>query len=113
MKKLILILLLIPALSFAATLPKDENGNTIQAPAPNGELSQTLAVVSTTIDMTSNIWWNLYAPAACKIRLQPTTAKGAYPQFTAPINTNTSRHINRATPFVNFSGCTGGELQRH
>jgi hypothetical protein len=113
MKKLILILLLIPTISFATLLSKDGNGNIVQGAAPDGLLSQTLTINSATIDMSSNLWWGLYAPTACKVRLMPTTAKGAYPTFTAPVNTLTQRYINRNTPFVNFSGCTSGELQRH
>lgn len=112
MKKLIIALLLLPTLAFATLLQKDSNGYVMQGAAPDGTLSQTLTVNSVTIDMSSNLWWGLYAPTACKVRLMPTTAKASYPTFTAPINTLTQRYINKLTPFVNFSGCTNGELQR-
>lgn len=113
MKKLLLLLLLIPNLAFAAPagmMENDSNGRPVQGGAPNGLLSQTLTVASTTVEM--DLWWGMYTSVDCKVRLMPTTDKGGYPQFTAVGGTFTSRLVNRITPFINFSGCTGGELQR-
>lgn len=113
MKKTLFLLLFIPSLAFAAhpgMMENDSNGRPMQGAAPNGLLSQTLTVNSTTIEM--NLWWGMYTPVDCKVRIMPTTAKGSYPQFTALSGTFTSRLVNRLTPFINFSGCTGGELQR-
>lgn len=117
MNRLILgiILCLIPLAAFGARvggLQQDVTTNVVQGPAPNGTLSQILTVASTTVDATGSIWWGLYAPADCKYRLMPTSAKASYPQHTAPGGSLTGRVVNSATPFVNFSGCTGGELQR-
>lgn len=115
MKKLItLFLILIATTAFAnGLLEKDRNGYMVQAFAPDGTLSQTLTVNSIFVDMSDSVYWNLYAPTACKIRITPTAAKGAYPVFTAAANLNTGKAVNRKTPFVNFTGCTDGELQRH
>lgn len=116
MKKFVFLLaLLLSTSAFAAEkgfLERDLNGAAVQGGAPNGLLSQTLTLNPATIDASGSLWWSLYAPVACKVRLMPTSANGAYPQFTAPAGVTTSRYVNRATPFVNFSGCTGGELQR-
>lgn len=115
MKFLAILLVIVPATVFAAgtgMLEKDLNGYAIQGGAPNGELSQTLTVASTTVDGTGSIWWALYAPVDCKVRIMPTTAKSTYPQFTAVGGVLTSRLVNRTTAFINFSGCAGGELQR-
>jgi len=116
MKKFILLLALVAATPALAAetgfLERDHNGAVLQGGAPNGLLSQTLTVYSTTVDGTGSIWWALYPQADCKVRLMPTSAKGSYPQFTAPGTTTTSRLVNKVTPFINFSGCTGGELQR-
>jgi len=94
-------------------LPTTTNGSWIQGPAPNGLLSQFLTVNSTTIDMTNNTWWSIMAPAdGCKYRLLPTTAKAAYPAFTAPTAQAMGKLVNNLTPFANFSGCALAELER-
>lgn len=106
-------LVLVVSAGYAASpLERDADRNVIQGPAPNGLLSQILTVNSTTIDMSKTTWWGLYAPTACKYRLMPTSAKGAYPQFTVPEAQTTSMLVNRNTKFVNYSGCTSGELSR-
>ena len=116
MKKLILLLVLIAATPVVAAetgyLERDYSGTVLQGGAPNGLLSQTLTINSTTIDGTDSIWWSLYPPTDCKVRIMPTSAKGSYTQFTAPVGVSLSRFVNKATPFINFSGCTSGELQR-
>lgn len=115
MKKLIILAVLLVASQVFAEglLQQTENMKDIQGAAPNGYLSQVLTVNSTTIDMSSNLWWGMYAPTACKFRLLPTTAKAAYPAFTMPATTLTGFLVNKNTKFVNFSGCTSGELYRH
>jgi len=116
MKSLFLLLVLAAATSAGAAetgyLERDYSGTVLQGGAPNGLLSQTLTINSTTIDGTNSIWWSLYSPAACKVRLMPTSVTGSYPQFTAPVGVSLSRFVNKVTPFINFSGCTSGELQR-
>ena len=114
MKTLILVILLTASTVFAnGLMEKDRNGNIVQGFAPNGTLSQTLTVNSVFVDMSDSLYWNLYAITACKLRITPTAAKASYPTFTAAVNTNVGRFVNRNTPFVNFTGCTNGELQRH
>lgn len=115
MKKLITLALLLMATTALAggKLEKDLNGNLIQGFAPDGNYSQTLTVASVTYDMTSDMMWSLYAPSTgCKIRITPTSAKGSFPQHTIPDAMHIVRVVNRNTPFINYSGCTNGELQR-
>lgn len=114
MKKIIVLTLVLFAVPvFAISDLEKRASGTIQGAAPNASLSQILTIASTTIDVSENLWWGLYAPTACKYRLMPTSAKGSYPQFTAPADIETSRVINRAsTKFLNLSGCTLGELSR-
>ena len=111
MKKLAIALVLIATSCFAGGLEIVDR-IPVQGAAPNGFLSRLLTVNSTTIDLSKNIWWGLYAPSTgCKYRIMPTSAKGSYPQFTAIDGTITSRVRNSATKFVNFSGCTLAELE--
>jgi len=114
MKTLILAILLIASTAFAGgALEKDaSNQLAIQGFAPNGLLSQVLTVNSTTIDMSNSLYWSLYSTTACKYRMMPTSAKGAYPQFTVPASERIGFVINRNTAFTNFSGCPSGELSR-
>lgn len=114
MKKLIIAaILLITSSAFAAgVIQTDGQGQAIQGGAPNGFLSQLLTVNSTTVDMTNNIYWSLYSTTACKYRIMPTTAKGVYPAFTIPASERVSFVVNQNTKFINFSGCTSGELSR-
>lgn len=87
------------------------NQRDIQGFAPNGSLGQTLTVNSVTVDMTGSLAYGLYAPSTgCKVRSMATSAKGTNLQRTVLDSQWTVRVVNRATPFVNFSGCTSGEL---
>lgn len=109
MKKLILLMLMIPCLSFGAgMIERDSNGHVIQGFAPNGLESAVLTVNSTTYDMSNTIAFSVYSPVDCRIRFMATSAKtgsvsepvisGAWDVFV----------VNRNTPFVNLSGCTAG-----
>jgi len=109
---LAIILTLIASTAVAGLLMKDSNGNLIQGAAPNGAKITLLTVASTTVDMTDDVWWNLYAGTACKYRIMDTTDRTGHLQQTAPVNVSTSRIVNKNSPFINFSGCTNGELQR-
>lgn len=93
-------------------LPKDLNGNIIQGGAPNPFLVQILTVNSTTIDVSNNVWWTLYAPTACKYRIMDTTDVTGHPLLTAPALERTSELIHVNTKFVRYTGCTLGELRR-
>ena len=115
MKKLItLALVLMATAAFAGgTLERDgSNSAIIQGYAPDGLKSQILTVNSTTIDMTNDLYWSLYSTTACKFRQMPTSAKGAYPQFTVPASERIGFVVHKNTKFVNYSGCTSGELNR-
>lgn len=111
MKKLIIALIFIPSLALAGgAFQTDDNSRPIQGAAPNGLLSQILTIASTPINLVGKMWWSITSPTACKYRLTPTTAKGAYPQFTVYADTPTGWVVNSNTPFLNLSGCTNGQL---
>jgi hypothetical protein len=116
MKTLVmLLLLLVSSVTFAAEpgfLEVDLNNRQLQGGAPNSSLTQLLTVASTTVNMTGTIWWSMYTATACKFRILPTTANGNYPQDTAISDARTSFLVNKVSPFINFSGCTGAVLQR-
>jgi hypothetical protein len=84
---------------------------TIQMFAPNGTTTTTLTVASKTVDLTNYIMFSVESGSGttCNVRLMPTSAKGAYAQTVLRVaGTRFDRAKNSATPFVNFSGCTGG-----
>jgi len=114
MKKLLLIILLIccAASAFAAkaNLPVDGLGIRINDFAPSGRKSAELTVSSVTVDATDDLRYSIYSPTACAFRLM-STATVAGIKHTLPANAITSRAVNPATPFLNFSGCASGELQ--
>lgn len=114
MKKLIIFAILALATTAFASplLLKDSNNNPVQGVAPDSAKISLLTVASTTIDMTDDLWWGLYTPTACKYRIMDTSAVAGHNQQTAPVNTLTSRYLKRGSGFINFSGCTNGELQR-
>ena len=79
--------------------------------APNGKKDINLTVNSTTVDMRLDNGWALYTPTACVYRTMSTATKAGLKR-TLPANTYNQRYVNPKTPFINFSGCTSGELQR-
>lgn len=110
---LLIVLGTVVAFADIGTLPQDNNSHDVQAASPNGLYSAILTVVSYTYDMTQFLYWELYNPSGdtCKYRIMPTSAKGAYPQLSIPSGTVKGYIKNKATPFVNISGCTLGEWQ--
>lgn len=116
MKKFILIafLVAIAATAYAAKpgLPVDGGGIRVMGFAPDGKKDITLAVTSQTVDMRNDLAWSQYAPGACKFRSMTTATKAGLAR-TLPATTWNQRNVNASTPFINFSGCTSGELQRH
>lgn len=79
--------------------------------APDGAKNVTLTVNKQTVDMRNDIGWSAYTPTACKFRAMSTaTIKGT--TQTLPANTRTTMHVNAGSAFINFTGCTTGELLR-
>lgn len=107
-----IVMLMSFVVSAFAGMLADGGGRVVPTIAPDGNQSQTLTLYSTIIDMTKNVRWILFSPTACKARILPTNAKGTKPAFTIPQNTFVERGVHRDSVFVNFSGCTLGELQR-
>lgn len=117
MKKLIFLAFILTACvplgaKAAALLENDSNGRPVQAFVPDDSKSIMLTVVKQTVDMTNDLYWQLYSPTACKYRMMDTATVTGHNQYTSPADANTSRGRHRNFPFINFSGCTNGELQR-
>ena len=94
-----------------ANLPVDGLGIRAQGFAPDGKKSVSLTVVKQTVDMRDDIAYEVYAPTACKFRgMTSATVRGTL--STLPANARLIRNVNATTPFVNFTGCTNGELLR-
>lgn len=107
-----LLIFTVTAANARGLLQTDANGRPFEGPAPDGSKISLLTVNKVTIDMTNDVWWGLYTPTACKYRVMDSTAVAGHNQQTAPVNALTSRYVNANFPFINFSGCTNGELQR-
>lgn len=112
MKKLILAIVLTATTSFAAPLQKDSNGYPVQGFTPDDSKSISLTIYKQTVDMTNDLWWSLYSPTACKYRMMDSATVTGHKQYTITADSNTSRGKHSNFPFINFSGCTSGELQR-
>lgn len=111
MKTLIIALLLVATAAFAkGPLEKDTRYNTpIQGFAPNGLVSVLLTVAGTTVDAGSLLAIAVYSPIDCKVRFMATTSKTGSVSHTLLGGQRTTFVINRTTPFVNLSTCTGGD----
>jgi len=112
MKKLLVIALLLAAVSsFAAgPLEKDTRYSTpIQGFAPNGLLSALLTVDSTTVNASNFLAISIYTPVAAKLRFMATTSKTGSISHTIAAGERLTFVVNRATPFINISGATGGD----
>jgi hypothetical protein len=110
---LLALIFLIASICFAARpeLPRDLAGTKLQGFAPNGNKTTSLTVYKQTVNMSEDIAWRAYTPTACKFRSMSTTTQRGATQ-TLPANTATNMVVNTTTPFINFTGCTNGELQR-
>lgn len=92
-------------------LPKDGAKTKIMGHAPTAGKCQLLTAASTTVDMSDDISWGIYAPADCKYRTMATsTVEGV--QKTIPAKTWHIRWLRDGSRFVNYSSCDGAELER-
>ena len=93
-------------------IARDNNSVPIQAFSPNGLNSALLTVTRVTYDMSSFMYFSVFSPADCKIRLMATsslTGSIQEPILGAQWNIIV---VNPATPFASISGCAGGNLRR-
>lgn len=113
MKKAILavaITLIITGTASAGRLTKDDNMNPIQGPAYDGSKSAALTVASTIVDLSRDVSYAIYTTASnCFERFMPSASatKSSYVKTPIPSDTWHTAVVNSATPFGNFSGCTG------
>lgn len=113
---LLLVIILVGAAMAASVTTKvvmipDGLGGYIpmQAYAPNGKKAQNLTAASTTINHSANTAWSLYTPNDCKYRNMSTATKMGL-QRTWLGGDRTVQVVNPSTKYVNYSGCTNGEL---
>ncbi len=117
MKSIVLaVIVAVLCLSFASwagksELAKDGMKTKINGFAPDGSKDTTLSVASQTVDMSNDVAWSAYAPGDCKFRTMSTSTK-AGAQKTILGGQWTTRVVNPESPFLNYSGCTSGELER-
>lgn len=114
----ILAVLTFAGIAWAATgeLQRDSGnlGNVIQGAAWNGTKAANLTIASTIVNFTSDLVYSVYSPVDCYERWMPlsTSTKASYVQTPILAGQWQSAVINSATPFGNFSGCTGGKLKK-
>ena len=112
------ILLIIAALclavsAYAATLPRDGEGQKVQAPSWDATLSQSiLTTASQNITISARIWYEFTAATDCKARLMNTTTKATWPAFSLYAKqsfrgSNASNTASAKAIYLNVSGCTG------
>jgi hypothetical protein len=117
MKKIIIAALLILTCAAVAMgagsieFTKDK-GTPIQGFALDATKSLSLALKSYTVDVSKDMAWQLFCPAAadCKVRIMPTSAKGTYPQITINAGDRLNAVVGKNSSFVNFS--SAGKLWR-
>lgn len=117
MKPLVLsVIVAVLCLSFVAyadraELVKDGQKTKINGFAPNGAKDISLGVASQTVDMRNDVAWSVNSPVDCKYRTMSTATKAGR-QKTIIASSPRTLVVNTASPFINFSGCTLGELER-
>lgn len=83
----------------------------IQTFAPDGTLTATLSVNSSTADLSAYALFSVYSGSGtCFMRLMPTSAKSTYTSVPIPNTTWVTFAKNPVTPFVNMSGCVAGRM---
>lgn len=117
MKYVILALIFaLGAVSFVGatpSMPRDGEGQKIQAPSWDAALSQAVTSTSSqNIDITGKLWYEFVAAGDCKGRLMNTTTKATWPTFVLKANvsfrgSNDSLVSKANAVYLNVSGCTG------
>lgn len=96
-------------------LQREAGSNTpIQGAAWHGAKAAVLTVASTVVDFGKDLAYSIYSPTDCFERWMPasTSTKSSYVKTPIVSGQWQTAVINSATPFGNFSGCTGGYLKR-
>lgn len=78
---------------------------------PNGKKDQSLTVKYKRVDMRLDKSWQVYSPVACSYRLMSTTTKAGV-SHVIPAQTWHGRGVNLKTPYISYTGCANGSLQR-
>ena len=113
------VMIAIVGMSYATTLQTDDQNNFIQNPAYNGGKSAALTGASVVLDLRQDVAYSLYCAAVAKERgmYGNYTASGAasagraarntYVLTPVPATTWHSAVVNKQSPFLNVTGCTG------
>jgi len=81
--------------------------------APNGVEAALLTVNQTQYEMSAYVAFSVYSPVACIMRLTAGTSRNGSISEAIPASLWTvPLYVNRATPYLNLSGCTGGVIRR-
>jgi len=107
-------ILTVPVAFALPELPRDGQGQKIQAFAPDMSKTSFLTVYSTLINISNDLRWNVYTPTACKFRVLSSATKIGT-ALTLPANSFTEQVINRNSSvykFFNSTGCANAELKR-
>ena len=122
MKRFLVLLCTIIVLSCGVAFGLDEKlqreagSNTpIQGASWHGAKAAVLTVASTIVDFSKDLAYSVYSSADCYERWMPTSTSTKANYVKTPIVAGQwqTSVINSATPFGNFSGCTGGYLKKH
>ena len=115
MKKfIVLIVLLCASVVIAASPEAQRDGVGYKMPifSPDGRKDVSLTVNSSTVDMRNDIQWSAFAPGDCSFRVMSTSTKVGLKRTIKGGSWTFPRGRNSSTPFINFTSCTSGELQR-
>ena len=117
MKKLLIALLLFSSTAYAVSTLIPDPGVTngaVQVMAPDSRAETDLTVYSTVVDMKGRLMWQAFSPGACTFRIMTTATKVYAHPRTLPAATWLLRGVGQKTGrFVNFTGCTNGQLEIH
>ena len=116
MKNVIVVIVSIFILSMVAwgaksDLPRDLSGQKLQFHSPDSSKNIALTVASRTVDMADDLSYSVYTPSACKFRVMSTATK-AGSQKALLAGGRLTLGVKAGSSFINFSGCTNGELDR-
>jgi len=101
---------------YAASLERDNNNNIIQAPAYHGGKAVAVGSPAATVyDLRQDVAYSVYCAGAANERLMygnytaasKRSLKAAAVATTIPATTWHGGTVNKATPFLNLTGCVG------
>jgi len=115
MKRILMAVLVVAGLATfvcASEYQKEGKGYNVTDFAPDGTQNRALTIAKVAINGTAYMKYSIHAAAGTTCQVKSTATVGATGVAHAiPANTYYVRGINKATPFLNISSCTGGSFQ--